>query len=282
MAMAFQTIFGIRVIRCNLRHKIRAAYVKFGHPPSDEESVHLIFLTGGGLVFRFAEESVTVRNGDALVWEDPAALEMTALPDRPVSYWLFSFVPLGTGGRIPLQATGLSRVCRPLNRRAFLKHLVELNRLLIDKPAGWEQACAIRGLSLLLELAPESRVMTAPSGPDDRLTERRIGDVLNYINVNFKKRLGIGQLARIAKMHPAHFNRLFKKATGTTPHRYILEKKVGKARDFLLYYGESLTTTAVELGFHDYSHFTRVFRKLAGATPREFLEKSGARKSERP
>jgi AraC-like DNA-binding protein len=279
MAAVFKTIFGVRVIRCNLRHKIRSAYAKFGPPPAGEESVNLIFLSGGGLVFRFAEQSVTVRAGEVLVWEDPAALEMTALPDKPVSYWFFSFVPLGAGGRVPLEATGLSRVCRPLNPGVFLKHLVALNRLLIDKPAGWEQSCAIRALGLLLELAPESRVTAVPSGPDDRLTERRIGDVLNYINANFKKRLGIGQLARIAKMHPAHLNRLFKKATGTTPHRYILEKKVGKARDFLLYYGESLTTTALELGFHDYSHFTRVFRKLAGATPREFLEKSGARKS---
>jgi AraC-like DNA-binding protein len=45
-----------------------------------------------------------------------------------------------------------------------------------------------------------------------------------------------------------------------------------------LHFNESLTTTAIELGFHDYSHFARAFNKVTGISPKKFFESTRGQK----
>lgn len=279
MSSAIREILGVHVTACSRRLKIHGAYERSRLPNPAAQSINLMLLTGGQCDFRFADRTVRARAGEALLYENHALLEKLASSKGGMSYWFLSFFPLGAEGVLTLKETGLPGVCVPRNRSALARAFPVILKLFREKEPGWGQACSVTAMKILQNLLPATHaVFVDASGPDDRLPEKRIGDVLDFITENYKKRLGVGQLARVARMHPAHFNRLFRRATGLTPHRYVLERKVEKAKDFLLHYGESLTTTALELGFHDYSHFTRVFRRLTGMAPRQFLEKEGAGK----
>jgi AraC-like DNA-binding protein len=215
-----------------------------------------------------------VRAGELLAWDDGTLKERFAPPGTVLSYYHLAFVPLGISGAMSFRETGIHNAYLPSGPRVFHRILEELHQRFREKRTGYAQECSARVLNLLGHLDPGSRVIPEKvAGPDDRRAEKRIRDVLDYINLNYKKRLAVGQLAKIAGMHPAHLHKLFRREIGMTPHRYVLEKKIDKAKDFLAYYNESLTTTAQELGFHDYSHFCRAFVRLAGISPGTFKEK---------
>jgi AraC-like DNA-binding protein len=65
----------------------------------------------------------------------------------------------------------------------------------------------------------------------------------------------------------SHFSRAFRRSTGTTPHQWLLSRRVDEAKQLLVDRRRSLGEIAVACGFADQSHFTRVFSRLAGTSP---------------
>ncbi len=72
-------------------------------------------------------------------------------------------------------------------------------------------------------------------------------------------------------MSPYYFLRLFKQSMGITPHQYILQRRIEKAK-FLLQHGESIAEIAIKVGFCDQSHLTQYFKRIVGVTPKKFLQ----------
>src|SRR5882724_1583190 len=60
--------------------------------------------------------------------------------------------------------------------------------------------------------------------------------------------------------------RQFRTVLGTSPHRYLLMRRLAFARD-LIHAARPLVEVACEAGFADQAHFTRVFRSAFGLTP---------------
>jgi AraC-like DNA-binding protein len=67
-----------------------------------------------------------------------------------------------------------------------------------------------------------------------------------------------------------HFVRSFKRAVGLTPHAWLLDQRIQRARH-LLNQGMGLAEVALHLGFADQSHFQRAFKQRVAATPGEYL-----------
>ncbi|MGT2477364.1 helix-turn-helix domain-containing protein [Paraburkholderia terrae] len=79
--------------------------------------------------------------------------------------------------------------------------------------------------------------------------------------------LSIEAVASSVQMSKRHFLRLFKRATGTTPHNWRLGEKVRCSQLDLLNGDLSLTQIAHRYGFADHAHYTRVFRQIVGTCP---------------
>jgi AraC-like DNA-binding protein len=95
--------------------------------------------------------------------------------------------------------------------------------------------------------------------------------VREYIEEHFDRNLSLGELAAAACLSPYHFHRLFVKNTGASPHEYLMQIRIRKARELLLE-GKSITSTALETGFGDQSHFTRFFKRAVGIAPGRFVK----------
>lgn len=107
----------------------------------------------------------------------------------------------------------------------------------------------------------------------DGLSKLKFKQVTEYINEGLDRNLKVVELAAIAQISPYHFIRLFKKATSKTPHQYILQQRVKKAR-YLLHYSQlSISEIAFAVGFSDQSHFTKYFKRITGVTPRQYAAK---------
>ena len=63
--------------------------------------------------------------------------------------------------------------------------------------------------------------------------------------------------------------RQFRTMLGTSPHRYLLMRRLALARD-LIHAARPLVDVACEAGFADQAHFTRVFRSAFGLTPARY------------
>jgi transcriptional regulator GlxA family with amidase domain len=63
---------------------------------------------------------------------------------------------------------------------------------------------------------------------------------------------------------------MFRKTTGTTPHRYLMQARVGKVKELLAESELCLAAIAGEAGFSDQGHMSKVFKRLTGMTPKAF------------
>jgi AraC family transcriptional regulator len=101
---------------------------------------------------------------------------------------------------------------------------------------------------------------------------------LDYIEENLGLDVRLSELAIVAGLSPQHFSTLFKQSTGIAPHRYLISRRIERAKALLTTSTLSLTDIAAACGFSDQSHFTNVFRHMVRCTPRRWREDQPGRK----
>jgi AraC-like DNA-binding protein len=100
--------------------------------------------------------------------------------------------------------------------------------------------------------------------------DMRINKSLQYIHEHINQDISIADLAAISCVSDDHFIRLFKKGMLQTPQKYIMAKKMEKARLLLLTTTLSVRNVAMELALDNISYFNRVFKEYTGKTPSEY------------
>jgi AraC-like DNA-binding protein len=79
----------------------------------------------------------------------------------------------------------------------------------------------------------------------------------------------LSELAALASVSRFQLLRGFARAVGTTPHAYLVQRRVHLARQ-LLAAGETPAAAALRAGFADQSHMTRAFVRQLGVTPARY------------
>ncbi len=90
-----------------------------------------------------------------------------------------------------------------------------------------------------------------------------------YMEGHYRDNISLEYLASIVNMSPFHFIRVFQRQTGLSPHAYLNQVRLRKARQ-LLRQGRTIAYTAYETGFADQSHFSRHFKRTMGFTPGQY------------
>jgi AraC family transcriptional regulator len=102
------------------------------------------------------------------------------------------------------------------------------------------------------------------------LSPERLQRVRDYVEAHLDDDLSLTVLAEIACLSPYHFSRSFKRATGLGPQRYVIQRRVERAKYLLRQTHQPLALIAQEAGFTDQSHLTAMFRSEMGLTPGRF------------
>lgn len=93
---------------------------------------------------------------------------------------------------------------------------------------------------------------------------RRVRD---FVEENLFRPIYLSELSGLAGLSRMHFAAQFRAATGQSPHGYILQRKIARARSLLNDPALSVSAIASMVGFKNNAHFSSAFRKIAGQTP---------------
>lgn len=126
-------------------------------------------------------------------------------------------------------------------------------------------------MALAVQVARRFAASWRPPDPGARgLSRERLRRVLEHIEARLGEDLSLAELAAVACLSPYHFSRCFKRTVGEGPQRYVLRRRVERARDMIRRTDQPLAAVAQALGFADQSHFTNAFRRETGETPARF------------
>lgn len=171
---------------------------------------------------------------------------------------------LGTGW----EESGLLRWREPTFGPSFVGEV--LSALARDVEDGYP-AGPVTGDTLVVALLSHlDRRGAAPGSPGPRALGRRVAHVLEYIDANLARSLTLAELATVACVRVRRLTDLFTAATGHPPHRYIVHRRIERAKLLMRDPEVSLAQVAQAVGFSGPSQLSRVFRQWTGQSPSAF------------
>jgi len=90
----------------------------------------------------------------------------------------------------------------------------------------------------------------------------------------------VERLARVSNVSKAHFARSFKEAFGVPPHRYLLTRRIERAKALLRDTELPILEIALRTGWNSLGTFGRTFRDITGGSPRELRTREQAARHE--
>lgn len=98
----------------------------------------------------------------------------------------------------------------------------------------------------------------------------RFKRVCEYIETYLDRDLSVCELADVTGLSAHHFGLAFRVTAGIPPHRYVVVRRIERAKRLLLTTEANVTEIAMAVGFASASHFTAHFHRLTGATPSRY------------
>ena len=120
------------------------------------------------------------------------------------------------------------------------------------------------GMRLLFASRSEKQPADAKACP---LPRRHLRRVLDRMRAGLSENIDLAILATESGYSRSHFLRMFRAATGQSPHRYLLELRLAEAQALIASRSMPLIDIALACGFSSHAHLTTAFRSRFGVTP---------------
>jgi len=144
----------------------------------------------------------------------------------------------------------------------------ERNPMTAMEQDAWANVLGLEVLRRFTAGAPRSAEPVSPAR--ERLSDSRLIKVKKRVEDGIADPLRLQDLAAEAGFSPFYFARAFKATTGLSPHQYVLERRVERAKHLLRHSSLSLAEIAMACGFSSQSHFSSQFRARVGVTPKAY------------
>lgn len=149
------------------------------------------------------------------------------------------------------------------------KHLLLAIRPALSAPAqASELFVDYVAMALATHVAHTYGGMRVRAEPDigklARWQERRAKELLA---ANLAGNITLAELAKECALSIRHFTRAFRGTTGMSPHAWLLNLRIEKAKQLLAHSRCTLAEIGLDCGFADQSHFSRVFQRSVGVSP---------------
>jgi AraC-like DNA-binding protein len=99
---------------------------------------------------------------------------------------------------------------------------------------------------------------------------QKVSRAKEFLIENHRRAITLEELAKIVEFSPHHLLRTFRNTVGLTPHDFLTQIRVERAKRSLRL-GNTISDVAADTGFVDQAHFTRRFKEIVGVTPGQYL-----------
>jgi AraC family transcriptional regulator len=147
----------------------------------------------------------------------------------------------------------------------------------VQSRENWQEAALEIGnrqpVALAARLQPGTLAPAIQSiGPSakGRLDRRRLFRVLDYIDRHLEGDVTLDSMASVACLSRFHFARAFKQAVGQSPRRYVVARRLERAKVLLIEGEAPLVEIALDLQFSSQANFSRAFRQSTGMAPGQY------------
>ncbi|WP_110685453.1 helix-turn-helix transcriptional regulator [Salinicola aestuarinus] len=243
-----------------------------GYARHSHDSFSIGAVTGGRSLFEYqvpgeSLQAVPVTRGAVVIMNPREIHACNPTDGTPWSYYMLHVDPAWLS---PLQG---ARGFRPLALHAtrdvtLYAALIRLCRLLLDDHAT--------APSKTLACRDFFRGLFAHSRSDPRECHpesTRLARTAALIRQRCAEPLTLAWLAERSAMTPSHLVRLFKREYGITPHAFLLDCRIRRAREALSA-GRPIAEVAHDWHFADQAHFQRIFKRVTATTPNRFRRAS--------
>ena len=100
-----------------------------------------------------------------------------------------------------------------------------------------------------------------------------LDSAITFINENFYSELNFKEIANTYGYSYDYFRHLFKNKFGISPHQYIIQIRLQRAKELLIQTNDSVQNIALKCGFENLSKFSYIFKKHFSAPPTLYREK---------
>lgn len=109
----------------------------------------------------------------------------------------------------------------------------------------------------------------------DRHTDEQndlMHEMKSYLDQYFDDPIPITELVKMSGLNVTTFYKEFKDYTGYAPLQYLTNKRIDRAKHFLLTTSIPISDIAHKVGYQDVYYFSRVFKRTVGVSPKKFSE----------
>jgi len=105
-------------------------------------------------------------------------------------------------------------------------------------------------------------------------TLEKVDEIIEYIHENYTHNLTNGDIAKHFSFHPQHVNKIIRRKTGYSLHKYVTMRRISKAIDLLETTKMPISEISDKVGFQNICHFSRYFKEFMGASPSSYRQKT--------
>jgi AraC family transcriptional regulator len=209
---------------------------------------------------------------------------MVAMPPHTTSRWIVKgdrqnlvlMIPTSTINRVlgPSSPPDLCEAFAPLSLEAWDDSLLEAMIVRLWQASERSQltdylladGLVVAILSQLLQ-----RAGTLGRRPNQiALPPRRLRRLVEYVAENLHEHIDVADMAKVTGLSVRHFTRAFRQETGDTPRRWLMARRVDRAKSMLISTDTGCQTIADQCGFASQSHLTVALKNATGITPQKW------------
>lgn len=102
------------------------------------------------------------------------------------------------------------------------------------------------------------------------------------LDQHYSTPLTIDDLSRAVALSPYYLIRVFKRVYKQTPHQYLIQRRIAKAKELLRTTDLPVTEICLAVGFESLGSFSALFRKMAGISPSTYRSSAQATPHPKP